>query len=331
MIGSARPRRWRWVAAAVVLLLMGLYFAVREPDTDAPAMRAKYTTAASRFMTVEPGLSVHYRDEGPPDALPVMLLHGSNASLQTWEPWVARLKDKYRIITFDFPGHGLTGPSPTHAYTGADYMKLAGEVADQLKLTRFVIGGNSMGGGVAAAFAAAHPDRVAGLILVDAAGAAFKGKTPDLPIGFRIARMPVVRDIVQNITPRAMIAKSLEQTVGDPASVTPAQVDRYWELLRYPGNRGATIERFSEPYSKVDAAALARFTGPTVIVWGSADKLIPVDNAGWFSKTLTNSRVTILDKVGHIPMEEAPDRALAPVLPMLASVATQTTALPAAR
>jgi len=97
-------------------------------------------------------------------------------------------------------------------------------------------------------------------------------------------------------------------------------------LLRYPGNREATIDRFSEPYSKVDAAALGRFTGPAVIIWGSVDRLIPVDNAGWFSKTLTNSRVTVLDKVGHIPMEEAPDRALAPVLPMLAALAAQTAA-----
>ena len=331
MTGARRTRRWRWVVAAVVLLLMGLYFAARVPDTDAPAMRAKYTTAASQFMTVEPGLSVHYRDEGPRDGLPVMLLHGSNASLQTWEPWVARLKDKYRVITFDFPGHGLTGPSPTLGYTGAAYATLVGEIADRLQLTRFVIGGNSMGGGVAAGYAAAHPDRIAGLILVDAAGAPFKGDTADLPIGFRIARMPVVRDLVQNITPRAMIAKSLEQTVGDPASVTPAQVDRYWELLRYPGNREATIDRFSEPYTKVDAAALAKVSAPAIIVWGSADRLIPVDNAGWFSKTLANSRVTILDHVGHIPMEEAPDRALAPVLPMLASVAAQTAPLPAAR
>ncbi len=329
---TRKPRRWRWVLAAIVLVLMGLWFAARVPDTDAPAMRAKYASAASRFMTVEPGLSVHYRDEGPPAGLPVMLLHGSNASLQTWEPWAARLTARgYRVVTLDLPGHGLTGPSPRRAYTGADFAQVVSVVADRLRLDRFIIGGNSMGGGVAAGWAAAHPDRTLGLILVDAAGAPFKGDDAKLPIGFRIARTPVIRDIVEMITPRSLIAQSLEQTVGDPKTVTPAMVDRYWELLRYPGNRTATIDRFSEPYTKVDAAALARVTAPATIVWGERDRLIPVDNAGWFSKTLPNAHVTILGGVGHVPMEETPDRSLTPVLALLAQIPTVPAARPTDR
>ena len=324
----ARPRRWPWVLAAVAVVLVGLWLALRVPDMPVAELRAKYTTPASRFMDAEPGLSVHYRDEGPAGALPIMLLHGSNASLQTWEPWVARLKARYRVITFDFPGHGLTGPSPTRGYSTAAYVKLASEVADQLKLGKFVIGGNSMGGGVAVAWAAEHPDRVLGLVLVDASGAPYKRAEAKLPIGFRIARTPVIRNLAEQITPRRLIATSLEQTFRDPKRVTPAMVDRYWELLRYPGNRAATIDRFSEPYTSVDEAALRRLTAPAVIIWGNADRLIPVDNAGWFSTHLPNARVTILDRVGHVPMEEAPDRALAPVLLMLAELAPQTTAVP---
>ncbi len=66
---------------------------------------------------------------------------------------------------------------------------------------------------------------------------------------------------------------------------------------------------------------LRTITAPTLILWGREDKLIPVDSAAWFSQALPNARVTVLDDIGHIPMEEAPDRALAPVLTLLEQVA----------
>ncbi len=322
-----RPRRWRRVAGLLLLILPGIWFGLRVPDLPAAQLRAKYTSPSSVFVTVEPGLSVHVRDEGPRDALPVLLLHGSSSSLQTWEPWAARLKDRYRVVTLSLPGHGLTGPHPRRDYSAAAFLAVVGEVADMRGLGRFVIGGNSMGGGIAAAFAAAHPDRVAGLILIDAAGAPFKGKA-DLPIGFRIARTPVIRDIVEEITPRAMIAKSLEQTVADPHTLTPSLIDRYWELLRYPGNRQATIDRFSAGYTQLDAVALGRLRVPVAIIWGRQDRLIPVESVDWFKRVLPQSQVTILDHVGHVPMEEAPDASLAPLLPFLSGIAAQAAPAP---
>ena len=320
-----RPRRWRWVVAALVLLLMGAWFAARVPDLPPAALRAKYTTAASQFITIEPGLSVHVRDEGPRDGLPIVLLHGSSSSLQTWEPWVKRLKGRYRVITFDQAGHGLTGPHPRRDYGAAAFVRAVDEVARAKGLGKFVLGGNSMGGWVAWNFAVAHPERLAGLILVDAAGAPAQVE-PRLPIGFRIARTPVLRDLVGDITPRSMVAKSIEQTVGDPRRITPATIDRYWELLRFPGNREATIDRFSTPRQLADPAALRRFEPPVLIVWGSADKLIPVDAAGWFSRAFPHARVAIFDGLGHVPMEEDPDRSIAPVLTFLDGLAPQTTA-----
>ena len=322
-----RRRTWRWATAVVVLLLIGLWLAIRVPDLPVAQLRAAYAGPQSAFITVEPGLRVHVRDEGPRDALPVVLLHGSNSSLDTWEPWAARLTPRYRVVTMSLPGHGLTGPHPRRDYSPEAFDTVVLKVADSRGLARFVLGGNSMGGGIAARFAAAHPDRIAGLILVDAAGAPFSGKT-DLPIGFRIARTPIIRNIVEEITPRALIAKSLEGTVVDPRVLTPALVDRYWDLLRYPGNRAATIDRFSTPYVALDAAALQGVHVPVLIIWGRQDRLIPVASAAWFSRALPQARVVILDRVGHIPMEEAPDRSLAPVLSFLTGIAAQRTGVP---
>ena len=68
------------------------------------------------------GLRVHYRDDGNPQGLPIVLIHGTASSLHTWEPLVGELGGEYRIITLTLPGHGLTGPHPNddYSYTGLE-------------------------------------------------------------------------------------------------------------------------------------------------------------------------------------------------------------------
>jgi len=320
----ARPKsRWgRRIAITLgvfIALVGGLLLVFQVPDIPVETLRAKYGSPASRYVEVAPGTVIHVRDEGPQEGFPVVLIHGSNASLHTWEPWVARLSPTYRIISFDLPAHGLSGPVPSRDYSQAAYVGVTEKLVDQLGLTRFAIAGNSMGGGVAWHYAAAHPDKVAALILVDSVGQPEPGKSSP-PIGFRIARIPMLRDLLASVLPRSMIEQSLHQSVSVQSIVTPAAVDRYWELLRYPGNRSATMDRFAGYKRQDDTALLARLTMPVRIVWGREDKLIPVGSAAWFASHLPNARVTILDGIGHLPMEEAPDRALAPVLPLLATV-----------
>lgn len=317
---SRWPRRIAIGFGALVLLIAGLFVAFHVPDIPIEDLRAKYGSPASQYVEIAPGTVIHLRDQGPRDGFPIVLLHGSNASLHTWEPWVARLSPKYRVISFDFPAHGLSGPVPSRDYSQGAYVAITEKIVDHLGLTRFAIAGNSMGGGVAWHYAAAHPDKVAALVLVDSVGQPEPGESTP-PIGFRIARLPVLRDLLASVLPRSMIEQSLHQTVSVQSIVTPAAVDRYWELLRYPGNRGATMDRFAGYKRQDDTALLKAVTMPTQIIWGREDKLIPVSSADWFSKHLPNARVTILDQVGHIPMEEAPDRSLAPVLGLLEQVA----------
>jgi pimeloyl-ACP methyl ester carboxylesterase len=308
---------------AVVAGLIAVLWAVfATPDIPVATLKAKYASAASQFVEVSPGTTIHVRDEGPRAGAVVVLVHGSNASLHTWEPWVQRLTAKgYRVVSLDLPAHGLSGPTRQGLYTSAAYVGIVEKLVNKLALTRFALGGNSMGGGVAWRYAVAHPERLTALILVDASGKPMpKGSSP--PLGFRLARIPVARDILATITPRGLIEKSFKQSVSNQAIATPAMVDRYWELLLYPGNRRATVQRFGQ-YSGDDGAAekLKGLTVPTLILWGREDKLIPVTVAEWFNQQIPGSRVSILDGIGHIPMEEAPDRSLAPVLELLGQVA----------
>lgn len=317
--------KWVWRGLIVLLAVLVIAFLIfRTPDTDPSEMRAKYGGPPSQFVEIGDGVTVHLRDEGPKDAPAILLLHGSNADLHTWEPWVAALKGQYRVIRFDQVGHGLTGPDPKEDYSRDNYVADILEVADALGLQQFILGGNSMGGKHALAFAAAHPDRVSGLVLVDGSGGPMlkldpKDKDEDNGnIGFTIARMPGVNLLVEQITPRSLIAQSLEQSVSVKSVASPAAVDRYWELLRYPGNRRATLTRFSQPYDPLSEAEIAAVTTPTLILWGEEDRIIPVEAGQWLAKTLPSNRLVIYPAIGHLPQEEAPTETLGDLQPWLA-------------
>jgi pimeloyl-ACP methyl ester carboxylesterase len=317
----------KWFGRGLLALLAVLVIAFlifRTPDTDAAEMRAKYGAPPSQFVAIGDGVTVHLRDEGPRDAPAIILLHGSNADLHTWEPWVQALKGRYRVIRFDQVGHGLTGPDPRGDYSRDNYVADILEVADRLGLRQFVLGGNSMGGKHALAFAVKHPERLAGLVLVDGSGGPMlkldrKEEEDDSGnIGFTIARMPGVNLIAEQITPRSLIQQSLEQSVSVKAVASEAAVDRYWELLRYPGNRRATLARFSLPYDPLTEAAIAGVKTPTLILWGEEDRLIPVEAGRWLDKAMPASTLVVYPGIGHLPHEEAVSQTLGDLEPWLA-------------
>lgn len=305
----------------VALAGAGAYFWT--PDTNPAAMRTKYGTPPSQFVDLGSGLTVHLRDEGPRDAPVILLLHGANASLRTWDQWTRVLSTRYRVIRFDQIGHGLTGPNPTSRYDADAFTGTVDAIMTKLGVDKFVIGGNSMGGWVSWEYARRHPDRLNGVLLVDAFGAKPKVE-PKLPIGFRIAQTPVLRDAILYFTPRSLIEKSLHQSVSNQSVITPAEVDEYWELLRYPGNRQATIDRAATMRASVRMSAkpsdVRGIKVSTLILWGDEDKLIPVDAATWFNTNISGSKLIIYPKIGHLPMEETPEASARDVMNWLATL-----------
>jgi pimeloyl-ACP methyl ester carboxylesterase len=311
---------------AIIAFLVIAFLIFRTPDTDAAEMRAKYGEPPSQFVDIGDGVTVHLRDEGPRDAPAIILLHGSNADLHTWEPWAQALKDRYRVIRFDQVGHGLTGPDPRHDYSRDNYAADVLAVADKLGLNQFMLGGNSMGGKHALAVAAAHPERVVGLVLVDAAGGPMLNLKVEKDsensgggnIGFKIAQIPGINLIAEQITPRSLIAQSLEQSVSVKSVASEATVTRYWELLRYPGNRRATLKRLGADYDPLTAAEIAAITAPTLILWGEEDRLIPLAAGQWLAQTMPNTVLKSYPGIGHLPHEEAVSQTLADLEPWLA-------------
>ncbi len=297
------------IPLAVLLVIVAIFLALRTPDTARDAMIAKYGGPDASFAAGPAGQRIHYRDQGRRDGRTIVLLHGSNSSLQTWEPLVKRLGGDYRIVTLDLPGHGLTGGTPDKDYSAAGMIAAVDVVAAKLGLDHFILGGNSMGGWVAWRYALAEPGRVDALLLLDAAGMPLrKGeKAPESNLGFRLLKNPVGRWLAGQITPRSLVEKSLRQSVAKTGIVDDAMVDRYWELLRFPGNREATALRATLDREPAMADRIGEIKVPVLILFGKQDRLINPSAALTFHDRIAGSEVVLLDDVGHLPMEEAPD------------------------
>jgi pimeloyl-ACP methyl ester carboxylesterase len=291
------------------------FIAWRVPDQPVSALQARWAPPPSQFIAVR-GMQVHVRDEGPRhDPMPIVLLHGTGASLHTWEGWTRALARERRVIRFDLPGFGLTGPSPDGAYTIEGYVDTVLAVADTLGVQRFIVAGNSLGGYVAWATAILHPQRVDRLILVDAAGYPFQSQS--VPLAFRIARTPLLNVLMRDVLPRRIVESSLRDVYGDPSKVTPALVDRYFDLATREGNRAALVARFDQTTPGSLAERVREIQVPTLILWGGKDRLIPLEFGERFAREIQGSQLVVFDALGHVPHEEDPLRTVEAVLPFI--------------
>jgi pimeloyl-ACP methyl ester carboxylesterase len=293
-------RHWPIVALFVLGVLAGVALWAYSPSLPAETLIARYANDRSKFIDVG-GVRAHVREQGDPDGIPVVLIHGSMGSLHMWEGWARELSSKARLISVDLPGHGLTGAWPRDEYTIEAYADFVEVLVDTLNLDRFVLAGHSIGGAVAWIFAATRPDRVSQLILVDASG--YPRTAGDVPLRTRLARMPVIGDIGIYFKPERFVGRALAESYADPAMVTAERVRRYAELQRFPGNREATLQR-ARTQEPLDPAPLKRLDVPTLIIWGAKDRWVPTADAFRFQNDIKGAELEIFEALGHNPMEE---------------------------
>ncbi len=286
------------LAVAAIALAVALYV---YRDIPAAKLEAKYASPASRFIHID-GARIHYRDEGAGPA--VLLLHGNFSSLLGWDPWVAALKDKYRVVRFDITAFGLTGPDPSGNYSDERTLLLTEKLVDAVGLKRFVIAGNSLGGNIAVRYTAKHPGRVDRLILLNPAILTSRAldRTGE--------RIPDAADILRYVTPRALASWVLRSRAGDPGKITDDDVDRWYEMWLREGNRAAMLTRLRIYRSADPAELLGRVRVPVLIMWGEANPEAPVTQARELVHLLSSApqvRLITYPGVGRPALEEAGD------------------------
>lgn len=306
--GLALPRWAKWLLAffgglfALLLLFIAISWA---PDIPVDDLKERWAPAPSQFL-MHHGVDVHLRDEGPrDDPVPIVLLHGTSSSLHTWDGWTTELKKTRRVIRFDLPGFGLTGPSPWNNYSIPIYVHFTVTLLDRLDVSRFVIAGNSLGGEIAWGVALAKPDRVTQLILVDSTGYAFEPY--NVPAGFRVAMAgsPLGNTFLGHLLPPGMVGASIRAVYGVPARVKPEQIERYTALARREGNRAALRQRLVQ-LNAGQEHKIREIRTPTLILWGGRDRLVPPVYGRRFAQDIQGSEHVVFGTLGHIPQEEDP-------------------------
>jgi pimeloyl-ACP methyl ester carboxylesterase len=269
-------------------------------DIPAADLEARYANEASRFMNVA-GTRIHYRDEGPPDAPAVVLVHANFASLLGWEPWAEALKDSYRVIRFDMTSHGLTGPDPSGDYSLERTMELTERFIDAMGLESFTIGGTSLGGTVSLLYTITHPERINGLILLS------PGSLEGREQKERRGEVPDAAYVLKYIMPRALPESMLVAGFGSMSEPPPELVDQWFDLWKLEGQREAQLDRLSQ-YKVFDVESAFRSVAvPVLLLWGEENTTAKFAQAEEVQHLLENTEVTFISYpgVGHMAVQQA--------------------------
>jgi pimeloyl-ACP methyl ester carboxylesterase len=292
-----------------LLLILAAFLAIyaylnQAADKSVEQLSQRWAQAPSQFLSIA-GMNIHLRDEGPKsDQEPIVLIHGTSASLHTWDGWVDAIKGQRRVIRFDLPAFGLTGPDPKNDYKIEHYADVVAAVLDELNIKKCVLAGNSLGGYVSWATAVLYPNRVSKLILVDASGYPFEPES--VPLAFKLAQNQLTSVLLKNVLPKSLVARSVKNVYGNPDLVSDELVDRYYDLTLREGNRGALKERFTQTLPGLLIDKINTINVPTLIIWGGKDRLIPPKFATQFNQDIANSQLVVFDELGHVPHEEDP-------------------------
>ena len=320
-------KRRTLVSLLTIFFIVLVCVVVFERDIPSATVDAKYSNAQSKFLLTEDGSRIHYRDQGNISGTPIVLIHGAMASLHTWEPWVRILDQKYRIITLDLPAHGLTGQVKSARYGDGAFISAINAVTEHVGIEKFILGGNSMGGGATWQYTLEHPEKVIAMILVDSVPPGnWSNSEPETdrgpgPLAFRLLQQNWFRAIAAYIDPWPLVGQGLRSAYNNSPVVNDQLAARYYELIMRKGTRSAILGG-GKPSTRAtnQLSDLNSLQQPTLIMWGAQDSIISVSTALLFEENIPNTMTIIYDDLGHIPMEEDPERSAADVRMFLNSL-----------
>ena len=260
----------------------------------------------SRFAEVD-GVRVHYQEAGQSDAPPMILIHGFASSNLVWSKVLLELAaDGFRVIAPDLLGYGYSGKPRELDYTIASQSRMIVGLLQQLRIGRAVIVGSSYGGAVAATIALDHPELVEKLVLVGAV-------TNNAPTRYMLMRLfssPIIGDLISPLLlgSRRLLRARMKRVYDRHSWVLDERrVNARYLPLKTRGTHRAiirTVRRWDAERVSRDAHLI---TLPTLVLWGDADREVPLENGERLKEKLPNSRLIVFRECGHLPHEEYPE------------------------
>jgi pimeloyl-ACP methyl ester carboxylesterase len=273
--------------------LAGAYGYRRPTNVFRSALRARLRMRRfrGRFVTL-PDARVHYWRGGR--GAPLLFVHGFGTEAAiNWHEQLVSFASEYDVIAPDMPGFGA---SERLAETNciALQVRCVRALIDDLGIERVALVGHSMGGWISLAFAAAHPERVERLVVVDAAGVRFE---PDMSL--ERALLPETLDDV-----RLLIRANFRTPLRIPAFVLR---DLLRVAQRDVAPRTALLQRLVYGDEHIDDH-LPRIAVPSLVVWGRHDPLTPLALGERIASSIAGSELVIFDDAAHSPNVERPER-----------------------
>lgn len=296
------------VLGVIALVLGGAPFLVPIPPLEGTRAPQELADPDSQFVRIN-NLNVHVKTAGQGEKV-FILLHGFGASLYSWNAVMRPLSQYGRVIAFDRPAFGLTerpldwqGENP---YSPESQIKLVIGLMDHIGARQAILVGNSAGGTLAMQVALAYPDRVSGLVLVDAAVYG-GGGAPDF------ARPLLGLPQMQRIGP--LIARQL-QTQGaeliktawhDPTKISDETLALYKKPLQVNDWDKSLWNLTLASQSSNLPGQLQKFKLPVLVITGDDDRIVPTEQSLRLAKELPNAQLAVISNAGHLPHEEKPD------------------------
>jgi pimeloyl-ACP methyl ester carboxylesterase len=270
---------------------------------DMDNLKSQYTNEYSKFVKVN-GYNIHYQDRGRGNT--IILMHGIFSSLQTWDGWAEELSKTHRVIALDMPGFGLTGgPPELDDFDEEHALDAFGGFVNKLDLDTVSLAGNSLGGYIAARYAARNPGRVEKLILLDPFG-----YPQDTPWILSVGTFPPVAFIGNYIQPAWAVALNVAWVYGDSDRVDEEDYIRYVQMNLRPGAKPLyvkTLKMIEARAENFDPPPFGRITADTLLMWGGEDDWVPLKLADKWMADIPKTKLIVYPTAGHIPMEELPE------------------------
>lgn len=228
------------------------------------------------------------------------MLHGFGGSKDNWPRFAKYFTPNYRVIIPDLPGFGDSSKPQDAKYNIMSQVERLNLFAKELKLTKFHIVGNSMGGSIAGNYAVTYPEMVKTLALFDSAGVVSPIKSERALLLEKGINPLVVKEVNE-------YDKLLEINFYKPFPI-PSLIKKY--LAKQAMQAAPLNEKIFNDISNTDLTVLEgklnKIKAPTLIVWGASDKVIHVSSVPIFEKNIKNAKSAIIKECGHLPMMEKP-------------------------
>lgn len=309
-------RAWKvasGVSATVVSALVVVYFAA--PGTMLKgAMFAERGRAGLDAKIVQAaGHRVHYLIGGPVDGPVLLLVHGFSGDKDNWTRFSTHLTDRFRVVALDLPGWGLSTRDPKASYDIVAQAERLDAFVTALKLERFHIVGNSMGGHIAGVYAERFGDKVASVSFFANGGVQSPVKS-DLTKALEGGTNPLIVDTAEDYE------KVLAMVFTEPPFI-PAPVKRYFAAQSVK-HRGFTDKIWSDLRAKPAPLepVLPKIAAPVLILWGDGDRFLHVSTVPVMQRLLPSAKTVIMEHCGHVPMIERPEEAARHLASFLATL-----------